>query len=159
MKDTDSSIEPIETFSGIVAHGDKLGRTLGFPTANLNLDGPAQSSSGVYISAVRIGHAEGLNQVHFGLSSLGCRPTVSGQDLRLETFIPDFSGDLYDQWIDVVLLKFVRCEEKFGSLEELVDAMNADLNAFRACHKSALRDLLPKNFFVNEVLSEMLIRQ
>lgn len=147
MQGIDGNIEPIETFSGIVAHGDKLGRTLGFPTANLVLDEPAQSSSGVYISAVKVGHAERSIQMHFGLSSLGCRPTVSGQDLRLETFIPDFSGDLYDQRIDVVLLKFVRCEEKFGSLEELVDAMNADLNVFRACHKSALRDLLPKNFF------------
>ncbi|SUP53890.1 Riboflavin biosynthesis protein ribF [Weeksella virosa] len=111
------------TLTGEVIHGDKLGRTLGFPTANLKL--PAYKlvpKTGVYVVHVQI---EG--KLHLGLLSIGYRETVTdNSELRVEVNILDFEGDLYGKILSVEIMGFIRNEKKFNSLEELTEAMNHD---------------------------------
>ena len=111
------------TLTGEVIHGDKLGRTLGFPTANLKL--PAYKlvpKTGVYVVHVQI---EG--KLHLGLLSIGFRETVTDySELRVEVNILDFEGDLYGKILSVEIMGFIRNEKKFNSLEELTEAMNHD---------------------------------
>ena len=107
---------------GVVRHGDKRGRTLGYPTANMTLGDYLRPRFGVY--AVR-GHLPG-GRVVGGVANLGVRPQF---DPPLELFEPhffDFSGDLYGQTISVELVSFIRPEARFDSLEALVARMDAD---------------------------------
>src|SRR5699024_7863858 len=83
--------------SGRVAHGQQLGRQLGFPTANLRMRRRVAPCYGVY--AVRVGLADGRE--YYAAASLGVRPVVSGRDCLLEVYLLDFDGDLYGQRIDV----------------------------------------------------------
>src|SRR5699024_923405 len=91
-----------------VVHGQKLGRTLGFPTANLRLKRPAALRYGVYAVWVRL--ADGRK--YAGAASFGVRPTVNGKDELLEVFLLDFDGDLYGQRGDVYFARFVRDVER-----------------------------------------------
>lgn len=112
---------------GTVAHGDKRGRTLGFPTANLN--GGVPLPYGVYASQTRI---VGDEKVWPSVTSYGTRPTFDGEDQRIETHILDFQGDIYGREIEVKLLAFIRPEQRFTSVEALVAAMKGDIAAVRA---------------------------
>ena len=107
--------------SGPVIHGDKRGRELGFPTANLV---PAPSCGlrhGIY--AVRVG----LRGGHYdGVASFGRRPMFDAGTVLLETFLFDFSGDLYGAAIDVAFIAFLRDEAAFASADELVRQMQDD---------------------------------
>lgn len=110
------------TVSGIVIHGAARGRTLGFPTANIR---PASllPRNGVYKTEVLID-----GKAILGLSDVGTRPTVDGTGgVRVETFLPDFSGDLYDKRISVAFLSFLREEKKFDSLAQLQAQIALDL--------------------------------
>ena len=108
--------------SGRVVRGNQLGRTLGFPTANLRL---MRRKSPVHgILAVRVYGIE-LQPLH-GVASLGTRPTVGGTDLLLEVHVFDFSGDLYGRLIEVEFIGKLRDEVKFDSLEALTAQMNID---------------------------------
>lgn len=111
-------------FSGQVEHGDKLGRTLGFPTANLKLDAyKLVPKNGVYF--VKVIHQ---NQVYKGLLSVGTRPTVTNSnEKRVEVFILDFDQEIYGETLEVEVLEFIREDMKFDSLEALVEQMNLDL--------------------------------
>ncbi|MGB7754932.1 MAG: bifunctional riboflavin kinase/FAD synthetase [Salinisphaera sp.] len=109
--------------TGRVVRGEQLGRTLGFPTANLRLRRPAALRYGVY--AVRVRLADGC--LHAGAASFGVRPTVNGRDELLEIYLLDFSGDLYGQRIDVFFEHFVRAEEHYDSLDALTRQMHADV--------------------------------
>jgi riboflavin kinase/FMN adenylyltransferase len=103
---------------GTVEHGEKRGRLLGFPTANLALDGYLLPAFGVYaVRARALGDGNGapLN----GVANLGMRPTVGGTRAQLETHLFDFSGDLYGRDIAVELLSFLRPERKFENLDAL----------------------------------------
>ncbi|HHC73493.1 MAG TPA: bifunctional riboflavin kinase/FAD synthetase [Thiothrix sp.] len=101
--------------SGRVRHGDKLGRTIGFPTLNMRLPDNLALRKGIY--AVRIHGLNGLTEkIYYGAASLGTRPTVSGRDMRLETHVFDFSGDAYGQYVCIELVKFIRDEEKFDNV-------------------------------------------
>ncbi|MGN8157181.1 bifunctional riboflavin kinase/FAD synthetase [Salinisphaera sp. RV14] len=113
--------------TGRVVHGEQLGRTLGFPTANLRLKRPAALRYGVY--AVRVQRADG--RAHAGAASFGVRPTVNGRDELLEIYLLDFSGDLYSQRIDVFFEHFVRAEEHYDSLDALTRQMHADVAEVR----------------------------
>lgn len=113
---------------GIVAHGDKRGRELGFPTANINGALP-DIAFGVYASETRI---DGLDKVWPSVTSYGTRPTFEGADQRIETHILEFQGDIYGREIEVRLTDFIRLEMRFTSVEELVTAMKADLEQVRA---------------------------
>lgn len=111
------------SISGIVEHGDKRGRTIGFPTANLGNVIEMLPPHGVY--AVR---ADSKN----GVMNLGVRPTVDGTKLRIEVHILDFDGDLYDTPMRVELIQRVREERKFSGLDELKSQIGKDADAARA---------------------------
>ena len=113
---------------GVVEHGDKRGRTLGYPTANVALGKYLRPKYGIY--AVRVRLDDGSE--HDGVASLGIRPSFDPPVEMLETFIFDWSGDLYGRTIEVALVGFIRPEAKFDVLGELVKQMDADSAAARA---------------------------
>ena len=100
---------------GEVAHGDKRGRTIGFPTANVPLGQHLEPARGVYAVTARLPGGELVK----GVANLGQRPTVGGEESRLEAHLFDYEGDLYGAEITVELRYFLRAEKKFGSFEEL----------------------------------------
>ncbi len=104
------------TIRGEVMHGDKRGRTIGFPTANVPLGRHLEPARGVY--AVRVRLADGT--FHKGVANIGRRPTVdAGTESRLEVNVFDFDGDLYGQDITVALIAYIRAEVKFSGLDAL----------------------------------------
>lgn len=110
---------------GRVEHGDKRGRTIGFPTANVELGEYQRPRFGVY--AVRAGIDLGGDTVwHAGVANLGRRPTVGGSVERLEVHLFDFSGDLYGRHLRVQLAEFLRPEMKFDGFEALKAQIVAD---------------------------------
>lgn len=112
---------------GIVAHGDKRGRVLGFPTANINSE-VSGLAYGVYASEIRIA---GDDKIWPSVTSYGTRPTFDGADQRIETHIIDFHRDIYGSEVEVRLLAFIRPELRFSSVEELVATMQDDLKKAR----------------------------
>ena len=103
------------TLTGTVIHGQKLGRTLGIPTANLHLpDGLAIPRFGVYACCILI---DGVR--YPAVTNIGTRPTVAGEGITVEPWILDYSGDLYGREITIEFYKFLRPEQKFPSLEAL----------------------------------------
>jgi riboflavin kinase/FMN adenylyltransferase len=108
--------------TGTVVHGDARGRELGYPTANMVLDPASELAHGIY--AVRFLAADGT--LYDGVASYGRRPTFGGGAPLLETFVFDFSGDLYDQPALVAFYGFIRGEETFDSAEALVAQMEQD---------------------------------
>jgi riboflavin kinase/FMN adenylyltransferase len=111
------------TIRGIVSHGDKRGRTIGFPTANVPLGRHLEPARGVYAVTTRL--ADG--STHNGVANIGRRPTVNaGPESRLEVNLFDFSNDLYDTDITVALHAFIRSEVKFSSLDALKAQIAAD---------------------------------
>jgi riboflavin kinase/FMN adenylyltransferase len=112
--------------SGEVRHGDKRGRDLGFPTANMRLAETCRLRHGIY--AVRIGIGD---ERHDGVASYGRRPTFDNGAPLLESFVFDFSGDLYGKTLDVAILAWIRPELPFASAEELVARMQIDAREAR----------------------------
>ena len=109
-------------FSGVVMEGKQLGRTLGFPTANLVLpQGILILKRGVYATKVWV---EGAS--YSAVTNVGERPTVNGQDVNVECHLLDFAGDLYGKEITVAFCDFLRPEQKFDSLETLKAQIAAD---------------------------------
>ena len=108
--------------TGKVIHGAKLGRTLGYPTANLRLHRRATPVAGVF--AVRVSGC-GLNRVA-GVASLGTRPAVNGKELLLEAHIFDFSADLYRRYLHVDFIERLRDELPFADLNALVGQIHKD---------------------------------
>lgn len=107
--------------TGEVIHGDKRGRDLGYPTANIRLDRNCGLKHGIY--AVRVGLGERRLD---GVASFGRRPTFDNGAPLLEIFLFDFDGDLYGSRLDVAFIAFLREELKFDSIEALVRQMDAD---------------------------------
>jgi riboflavin kinase/FMN adenylyltransferase len=105
---------------GAVVHGDKMGRQLGYPTANLQLADERKliPSEGIY--AVKVNNK--LN----GVMSIGTRPTFDGTDLRLEVHIFDFSSEIYGEQLRVEFINFIRHSQKFASIEALIAQMDKD---------------------------------
>ena len=99
---------------GVVRSGRRLGRELGFPTANLDVPRDLELEDGVYRSRVRVG-----GRTYEAMSNLGCNPSVGGAERRLETHLFDFAGDLYGRRLRVELLDRIRGERRFASVEEL----------------------------------------
>jgi riboflavin kinase / FMN adenylyltransferase len=113
--------------SGKVIHGDKRGRELGFPTANLELDASCGLRHGVY--AVRVG----VGGHHYdAVANFGRRPMFDSGAVLLEVFLFDFTGDLYGRDIDVAFIDWIREEKLFGSVGELVRNMDNDAAQARA---------------------------
>ncbi|MCX6875834.1 MAG: riboflavin biosynthesis protein RibF [Verrucomicrobia bacterium] len=115
--------------SGSVLEGRKLGRQLGFPTANVAIGEVLTPPDGVW--AVRVTLSDG--SVLSGVANLGVRPTVDGATKLLEAHLCDFSGDLYGREIEVALVKLLRAEMKFPSLEALREQIGLDVLAARRC--------------------------
>jgi riboflavin kinase / FMN adenylyltransferase len=113
---------------GRVAHGNRLGRTLGFPTANLRFGGKAPALSGIYAARVHGVDAQPWPAV----ASFGTRPTVAGKEPLLEAHLFDFDGDLYGRRIEVEFVARLRDEEKFADLPALVEQMHRDAAQARA---------------------------
>jgi riboflavin kinase/FMN adenylyltransferase len=113
---------------GVVQHGDKVGRTIGFPTANVDMADYLRPRYGIY--AVRGRLADG--RILDGAANLGIRPTFDPPKELLEPYFFDFSGDLYGQGIEVELHSFIRPEAKFDSLNALTAQMDADCAAAKA---------------------------
>jgi riboflavin kinase/FMN adenylyltransferase len=116
---------------GEVAHGDKRGRTIGFPTANVALGRHLEPARGVYAVTVRL--ADGT--MHNGVANIGRRPTVNaGTESRLEVNIFDFDGDIYGTEITVALIAYIRPEIKFSGIDALKAQIAADAAEARRLH-------------------------
>jgi riboflavin kinase / FMN adenylyltransferase len=122
--------------AGEVIHGEKRGRDLGYPTANIRLDKNCGLKHGIY--AVRVGRGQGKDQVRLdGVASFGRRPTFDNGAPLLEVFLFDFKGDLYGAALDVAFIAFIREELKFDSVDALVRQMNDDSTRARAALATA----------------------
>ncbi|MBT4890351.1 MAG: bifunctional riboflavin kinase/FAD synthetase [Rhodospirillales bacterium] len=111
--------------TGRVQHGDKRGRTIGFPTANIHMDEYMEPKRGIYAVRAALDTEELPNWIN-GVANLGIRPMFETEESVLEVYLFDFAGDLYDQHMRVQLLDYIRPEMKFNGLEELTDAIAAD---------------------------------
>ncbi|MGP2570294.1 bifunctional riboflavin kinase/FAD synthetase [Ornithobacterium rhinotracheale] len=115
------------SLEGKVIHGDKIGRTLGFPTVNLAInDKKLIPKNGVYGVNVWID-----GQKFQGLMNVGIRPTIEGKNQRIEVFIFDFEDNLYEKTLKVEILNRIRDEQKFDSLEDLKDQIAKDVLFFK----------------------------
>lgn len=110
--------------SGTVVYGKQLGRKLGMPTANIfPREDIGGLDKGVYCSKITLDGKE-----YRAVTNLGIRPTVEdGEVVNAETYIIDFEGNLYGKTIEITLVKFVRGEKRFDSLQELKQAIKADI--------------------------------
>jgi riboflavin kinase/FMN adenylyltransferase len=118
--------------NGKVIHGEKRGRDLGFPTANIRLDKNCGLKHGIY--AVRVGH--GALRLD-GVASFGRRPTSDNGAPLLEVFLFDFKGDLYGSSLDVAFIAFIRDELKFDGVTALIRQMDDDSARARAALAAA----------------------
>jgi riboflavin kinase/FMN adenylyltransferase len=112
--------------TAVVEHGDKRGRTLGFPTANLRLGADCGLKHGIYAVRVGVGGAR-----YDGVASFGRRPMFDTGAVLLEIFLFDFSGDLYGAPLDCAFIGWIRPEMNFGSVDELVRHMDQDCSQAR----------------------------
>lgn len=109
---------------GTVVHAKKLGRTIGFPTANIEIDKEIiMPKNGIYATKI---HIEG--KTYFGATNIGYNPTVNGSKLSIETNILEFSEDIYGKLIKIEFLERIRDEKKFLSLDELKNQLGKDTN-------------------------------
>lgn len=115
---------------GRVQHGDKRGRDLGFPTANLHLDGLSLPRFGVYATLVDVLSGPRKGRYH-GAASLGIRPTFGENRPNLEVHLLDFTGDLYGAEISIALVAYQRPELKFDGIGGLITQMRADVTESR----------------------------
>ena len=117
--------------TGEVIHGEKRGRELGYPTANIRLDANCGLKHGIY--AVRVGRGHGAQQrLIEGVASFGRRPTFDNGAPLLEIFLFDFRDDLYGEILDVAFIGFLREELKFDTLDALIRQMDEDSARARA---------------------------
>jgi len=112
--------------SGNIIKGDKIGRKIGYPTANLEIkeDYKLQPQNGVYLVQCHLN-----NKRYFGMMNVGKRPTVSGKKKRIETYFFNFEGDLYGEDLKIDLLEKIRDEQKFDSLDSLGNQLGIDENS------------------------------
>jgi riboflavin kinase/FMN adenylyltransferase len=107
---------------GVVQQGRQLGRTIGFPTANVELGDYVRPRLGIYATRTRLPDGRKVD----GVSSIGVNPTVGEVEARLEVFLFDFDGDLYGQTIETELIAYLRPEQKFANVELMVEQIRAD---------------------------------
>lgn len=118
------------SISGIVVDGHKLGRTIGFPTANIKTDDKKLiPAKGVYSVKITV-----HDKVYSGMLNIGNRPTVSGSENTIEVNIFDFDSDIYNEEVGIEFLQFIRTEQKFSSLEELKRQLLCDKDKIMKSH-------------------------
>ena len=114
--------EPI-ILSGKVVHGKALGRTVGMPTANLCIEDGTIPEDGVYATRISV-----QGKTYTSVTNIGRRPTVDDESyITVETFIIDFNEDIYGQFVELEVYKFLRPIQKFSSLEEVQKQVNKDI--------------------------------
>ncbi len=116
------------TIEGVVQHGDKLGRTIGYPTANVDMGKYLRPAYGIYAVTGRLSDGRVLK----GAANLGIRPTFDPPKELLEPYFFDFADDLYGQTIEVALIEYLRPEAKFDGLDALTSQMERDCARARA---------------------------
>ncbi len=115
------------TLQGTVVKGDSIGRTIGFPTANIEPDTEKLiPGNGVYICKCQI-----YNQIYDSMCNIGYRPTLAGNEFRIEVHILDFQGNLYGKKIKIEFCKYLRKEMKFRTLDELSKQISKDVLKIR----------------------------
>ena len=120
----------LHRIDGEVIRGFQRGRELGYPTANMSIAGLHPPRFGVY--AVRVDVLTGASKGSYdGAASIGVRPMFDGSEPNIETYLFDFSGDLYGAHLSVALVEFLRPEQKFADLAQLVEQMEADCTRAR----------------------------
>ncbi len=119
--------------TGVVRKGKQLGRTIGFPTANLKIEEQYKliPQKGVYIVSCILNE-----KTVYGMMNIGINPTVGGDAMSIEIYFLDFDSDLYDQKIQVSLLQHLRSEQKFASIELLQEQLEKDKKNVTAFLKS-----------------------
>ena len=115
---------------GAVEHGEKRGRELGYPTANMSIEGLQPPAFGVYAVLVDVLTGPHKGSFH-GAASIGVRPMFGENRPNCETFIFDFKGDLYGETLSVGLVAYLRSEQTFDGLEALIEQMDADCSQAR----------------------------
>ena len=114
--------EPI-ILSGRVVHGKALGRTVGMPTANLCIEDGTIPEDGVYATRITV-----QGKTYTSVTNIGRRPTVDDESyITVETFIIDFNEDIYGQFVELEVYKFLRPIQKFSSLEEVQKQVKKDI--------------------------------
>lgn len=110
------------SIEGKVIHGNSLGTSLGFPTANINIpDRQIVPKDGVYLTQITVG-----SKVFYGITNVGAKPTIAITERNIETYISDFDGDIYEQTIKIEFLKRIRDTKQFDSLDKLKKQLEKD---------------------------------
>ena len=109
---------------GKVQKGKQLGKKIGFPTANIDIKDYILAKPGVYV--VKVQKLNSLNYIR-GIANLGYRPTFNGKKVLLEIHLFNFSGNLYNKYLTVEFLKFIRSEKKFKNVDQLKKQIKIDL--------------------------------
>jgi riboflavin kinase/FMN adenylyltransferase len=117
---------------GPIVHGDKLGRTFGYPTANIDLDDYLRPRVGIYAVEASLDENGRAGPWMGGVASLGFRPTVGGSDLRFEVHLFDFSADIYGRRLRVRPVRYLRDEMKLDGTGALIRQMREDEAEARA---------------------------
>jgi riboflavin kinase/FMN adenylyltransferase len=113
---------------GVVEHGDKLGRTIGFPTANIPLGDYLRPKFGIYATRTRL--ADGREVA--GVSYVGPRPIVNGTEERLEVHLFDFDEDIYGETLETYFIRYLRGDANFDSWDDMLAQIKRDAAAARA---------------------------
>ncbi|KMQ67328.1 riboflavin biosynthesis protein RibF [Chryseobacterium sp. FH2] len=122
IKDANEMLGYSYSVSGTVVHGKKIGRTIGYPTANIETESiKLLPKKGAYIVEVLVNGKQ-----YKGMLSVGTNPTVNGEKLTVEVYILDFEGDIYDEKITVKFRDFLHDEIKFEGLEKLIERLDED---------------------------------
>ena len=113
------------TIQGVVKKGRQVGKKIGFPTCNINIDDYVLAKPGVYaVKVLRKNNHKYLK----GIANLGYRPTFNQKKILLEVHLFNFSGNLYNKLLSVQFLKFIRKEKKFKNVDQLKRQIKSDLN-------------------------------
>lgn len=119
--------------TGVVVEGDRRGRTIGFPTANLACEQSLLPPAGVYATRALLEDGSLVDAV----TNIGTRPTFDGTTVSVETHLLDFDGDLYGRGLEVLLIDRLRQEQKFDGVDALVRQIGVDVTAAKAAHAAA----------------------
>lgn len=130
-RDAASMLGHWHRIEGMVIGGEQRGRELGYPTANMSIEGLHPPRFGVYAVLVEVQDGPHAGKYH-GVASMGVRPMFGENRPNLETFIFDFTGDLYGSTLSIALVEYLRGEEKFDGLDALITQMDADSVKSRA---------------------------
>ena len=125
LKDAKKLLKRNWSIDGKVQKGKQLGKKIGFPTANIDINDYVLAKPGVYgVKARKMNRSNYIT----GIANLGYRPTFNGKKILLEVHLFNFSGNLYNKYLRVEFLKFIRKEKKFKNVEQLKKQINVDLS-------------------------------